>query len=169
MSDEVKCPHCAEMIKAEATKCKHCQSEIKKAKPMGAMQKGCFAFFAFAILWSFVSPSEPRVTPRESSPPPKGAQRVSDTSSIRVGNVVTVTAESAFAAVDDEAWDALNEAAVADDKVGVRDLVLNGKVFLLSKGESVKVLELGFESTKIRVVDGANTESVGWVLTNSIK
>lgn len=52
-SDEKKCPHCAEQVKADATKCKHCgenPARPPKSKAEKAKSTQKVAFFWLAVL-----------------------------------------------------------------------------------------------------------------------
>ena len=72
-------------------------------------------------------------------------------------------ANQAMLAVDDEAWDAMIDAQVANDTIGLRSLLLSGDVFLLDEGTRVLVLDQGFFSTRVRALEGDNMGKAGWV------
>lgn len=73
------------------------------------------------------------------------------------------TASDVFVAVDDAAWDAMFKAIAAKDTEGMMQLVLAGKVFVVPVGTRVRVIEGGFTSVKVRILEGAHQAKAGWV------
>ena len=71
--EEIKCPHCAELVKAEATKCKHCGSKIKKSKQYGSLSlPGCLGMlFLFFVIGTCAPDHSPPATSARQGTPPK--------------------------------------------------------------------------------------------------
>ena len=57
----------------------------------------------------------------------------------------------------------MNEALRAKDKVGLLQLMGRGKVFMVTKGSSALVLDIGFTSMKVRINDGDMSGKAGWL------
>lgn len=74
-----------------------------------------------------------------------------------------------FVATTDAAWDALFKALGKRDEIGVAELVLSGRVFLVDDGTKVLVLDRGFSSIEIRVVEGSSFGKKGWVPRELVK
>lgn len=70
---------------------------------------------------------------------------------------------AAVLAVDDAAWDAMTDAQVVGDTIGLTTLLLNGRVFILEAGTPVLVIDIGFTSLRVRALDGPSAGLAGWV------
>jgi len=70
--------------------------------------------------------------------------------------------DDCYGSIDDE-WSSLTEAIQADDQVGVRKLIDSGQIWLLTKGDTVKVLDGAWTTMKVRFVDGKYAGKVCWV------
>lgn len=68
-----------------------------------------------------------------------------------------------LAAVDDPSWDAMWKAITAKDQMGITELMLRGKVFMISQGTKVQAIDSSFTATKVRVLDGSHIGKAGWV------
>jgi hypothetical protein len=66
-------------------------------------------------------------------------------------------------AEDDGAWDAMNEALLAQDEEGFVRLVASGRVLVVPSGTGARVLDVGFVSRKVRLLDGPQHGKAGWV------
>ena len=88
--------------------------------------------------------------------------------SLHVGDIAVVGYESSsgsspfWLAADEEAYDLMTEAAVARDELGLRDLAARDRIYSVPEGTEVRVLDLGFLSTKVRVQEGEHMGRVGW-------
>lgn len=71
-------------------------------------------------------------------------------------------------AINDEAWDAMNNALLAKDNVGMVQLFLSGQVFAVKKGDSVLVLDSAFTSYKVRAKSGEEVGHAGWVVRECV-
>ncbi|MFO7172058.1 MAG: hypothetical protein DIU70_003685 [Bacillota bacterium] len=88
-----------------------------------------------------------------------------------VGEVVRLRSPSTGqvpVAVDEQAYEALLSASVANDLDGINELIIAGKVFIVESGTQVRVLDLGFTRSKVRITDGPHAGRVGWVATDWI-
>lgn len=66
-------------------------------------------------------------------------------------------------AVDDKSWDELIAAQNADDLVGIRKLAEAGRAVLVPGGSRAKVIDTGFTSFRVRILDGEAAEEAGWI------
>lgn len=87
---------------------------------------------------------------------------------VDVGKDVKI-AHTVSAAIDDASWDLMMQAIRAKDTQGLVELSLQGKVFMVNPGETVKVLDMGLTSLKIRVMEGAAKGRAGWIVREAVK
>ena len=78
-----------------------------------------------------------------------------------IGETGLLTADC-YGSIDDE-WSSLTEAIRADDQVGVRELIDSGQIWLLTEGDTVKVLDGALTTMKVRFVGGKYAGKVCWV------
>ncbi|GMU51047.1 MAG: hypothetical protein AMXMBFR33_01930 [Candidatus Xenobia bacterium] len=78
------------------------------------------------------------------------------------------TASAAFVGVDSTSFGELRKAKLANDDHGVRELILRDKVFAIEKGTKIKVLEVGFETSTIRILDGPYAGRKGIVQNKAV-
>lgn len=65
--------------------------------------------------------------------------------------------------VDDDAFDALSEARVANDPAGRREVLLSGRGFTVPEGTRVRVIDNGFVKKRVRILEGQYAGEAGWV------
>ena len=65
-------------------------------------------------------------------------------------------------AANEEAFDQMTDASVARDVVGMSQLVAQGRIFPVSLGTRVLVLDPGFFKTQVRVMEGEAFGRTGW-------
>ncbi len=69
----------------------------------------------------------------------------------------------AVLAVDKKALDDLIQAQIADDKLGYSQMLGDGKLFIVDNGTKVKVIDIGFGKTEIRILEGEHLGKSGWI------
>jgi hypothetical protein len=86
------------------------------------------------------------------------------------GHLIGPGSDSAVAvAVDSAAYDALTRPFRAQDKVGVAQLLLSGRVFSVDRGTKMLVLDPGAFSTEVRIMEGPQFGRSGIVDADYIK
>jgi hypothetical protein len=74
-----------------------------------------------------------------------------------------VIARGTAAGVDDDAWDLVREAILANNQAGIGGLVRRGRAFLLDAGDRVLVLDQSLTATKVRALSGNSSGQAGWI------
>ncbi len=98
------------------------------------------------------------------TPKPQSNLSVGQSGFLRAGN-----AETVFVAVDQESFKELVNAARAKDTIGILELASQRRIFGVTAGTSVLILDQNFSQYRIRVlkgVQGVDTDKVGragWV------
>lgn len=72
-------------------------------------------------------------------------------------------------AVDPQAMDDLSKAAVAKDTVGWNEVIRAGRAFWVDRGARVLVLEQGWETTRVRLLDGPQAGRAGWLISDNLR
>ena len=136
--------------KARATGRSHAEAAIKREKRM----KVAILVFLILVLFSLVSSEESRRN--------EGSANSEAPSRAFTGEEGRLIAD-AYLAVDDAAWDALSKVAAAKDALAFLEWVASGRVFLLTEGTRILVVESGFLSIRVRALEGPNAGRAGWV------
>lgn len=69
-----------------------------------------------------------------------------------------------FVATSESAYEALNEAIIARDEIGINRMIVSGEVLSVKDNPEVLVLKNEWPGrTKIRILTGKYTEETGWV------
>lgn len=71
--------------------------------------------------------------------------------------------------VDKESLNELISSIIIHDSSGIQNLILKGKVFIVEEDTRILVIDRGFTSTKVRILEGGNTGMAGWVPSEWVK
>jgi hypothetical protein len=71
--------------------------------------------------------------------------------------------------VDEDAYRELTKLAVADDMLGIGELVASGRAFAVESGTKASVIETGFERRRVRVLEGRHFGKAGWVTKSLVE
>jgi len=74
-----------------------------------------------------------------------------------------------YLSVDEKAFDAYSDAAVAKDMIGINELIRSGRLIPIIEGTHILVLDIGFFKTKVRVLEGRHKGEAGWVPDEWVK
>ena len=160
--------------KKEAVVCKHCGRDLTEAekqpekgkKETSNTAKGCTVLLVLILslgvcVYVSVEP-EPPQSPDATSEPP-----------ISIGDVAVLSWSDSdaagYLAVDDASWDLMFEAITARDNVGLSQLVQARRVYVVPTGTKARVLEFGFTSYKVRLMDGPSAGAAGWVVREFVQ
>ena len=61
------------------------------------------------------------------------------------------------------------KAGRAHDTVGIRQLVLAGKVFGVAEGTRARVIDMAFAMRRVRILTGKNKDAAGWLPFEYVK
>ena len=165
-SDRKQCPKCKEWIAKGATKCPHCRSA--QPPPVGIVILVLVIFLGGSI-WLFRSCSSALDSALD-------FKTSDDTTTpvVSVGDVVKLVwkdneSVSILGAVDETAYDEIDEAVAAKDQIGQRNLLLTGRVLLIESGTRARILDTGFGKRKVRILDGSYLGRTVWVPTETAR
>ena len=188
---KVKCPLCKDLIPANALRCSHCAGDLteagvkakideqvvasqKKSKVLGAI-------LLIFIFWMIISISSSDSTPAGSSssstPPPAPTQNTLGTGEQGVLRMGSDPTQIVLLATTESSFDELSKTLMANDTIGVLELGSEGKVFGVTNGTKVLVIDRSFGKRKVRITEGVravDTDKVGlsgwvpmeWVVAN---
>lgn len=176
---KVKCPLCRDVIPANALRCSHCASDLTetsvKAKvdeQVIAIQKrkkivtGIVLVVIALIFWLMLSGGS------DTQPQPTSSQSSVTTLNVGQRGVLHMTDDSGqiiFIATTESAFEELSKALVAKDTMGVLELAGQGKVFGVTNGSKVLIVDRSFVKRKVRILEGVRPIDadkvglVGWV------
>lgn len=167
------CSECDKIIKPDATQCRYCKVALtgpvevgtpQKLKPMHAV---LLVLTLLGVGWLFYtgafagggSTRAPAAAPSSRSSLVTRGQEGRLDSGARIVAV----------AVDEEAFDAFTKAAVANDEIGIGQLITSGRIFTVPQNTRVLVLDPGVLSTTVRILDGAHQSKSGIVAAEYVK
>ena len=84
---------------------------------------------------------------------------------ITIGDVVkTVSkADDIICATTQDNFKEYGKYSVADDFAGVEQMYNRGQIFLLKTGTKVKVIQVTFSGTEVRVMEGPHKDKIAWL------
>jgi hypothetical protein len=71
--------------------------------------------------------------------------------------------DTVLVAINEKALDELVKAANAKDQIGLNLMLLEGQVFLVPCGIRIRILDRGFATSKIRILEGDHYAKAGWI------
>jgi hypothetical protein len=155
---QVKCPFCKSKISADALKCPHCtadltgkeiQSEIEKQ--ILEIKKNTTIAVIFILLISFfvlfISLTSSPLTSQQQITELK----IGDEGFLKVGNDPN---QVVFLATDLDTFDKLLKVIQAKDEYALLNFALQGKVFGVTNGTKVKIIDKSFGKRKVRIIQG---------------
>jgi hypothetical protein len=85
-------------------------------------------------------------------------------------NTATLVAgDGVFVAADENAYSRVTKLSVARDTDGIRELMLESRVWSVSGNVQVRILDRGFFCTEVRILDGPMAGRSGFVATEWLK
>ena len=161
----MKCPFCAEEIKAKAKVCRYCGRDIpedaeKKKGSSGAAWFGVLLFLVFMV-WLVIDSLSPSQTAQRRSNPPVPS----------VGAILELyTTNGAIpVGINTDALDQLEKAQMAQDEQGQVQLVASAMILLVPSGTKARLLDAGFFTHEIRILEGRHQGRKGWVRREFVK
>jgi hypothetical protein len=151
---EVKSPLDIPTNQKLATEVKQ-KEEIKPKKELSKKEK-IIAGFAVVFLIIFlitIGGGNKKSTPI--SPTPSKTEtslHIGDEGFLKVGNDPN---QVIYLATDDKAFDDLTKVLLSKDEYGLLELAMQGKVFGVTNGTKVKVIDRAFARRKVRIIQGA--------------
>jgi hypothetical protein len=107
------------------------------------------------------SKEEPAVDERE-------AEEAVSSGRVRTGGIVRVRTDT-FLASDEETLSRVTRLSLADDKEGIVELMLSGRLAMLKEGTKVRVIDPGIFTSEIRALSGSVKGRSGFVVSEAIK
>ncbi|MFC1656081.1 hypothetical protein ACFL3C_04370 [Patescibacteria group bacterium] len=150
------CKQCHGEIPEKAKKCKHCGSKI----PPSTKQMIITAIVIVIIVGYFVGQAGNKTSTNSNSYTSKSSTTVS------IGDEAKLVSSGSGAilvAIDQEAFDDLLDISVANDEMGLAELMLADRVFSVPTGIKVKVIDTDWFSKEVRILEGAYVGESGWV------
>ena len=128
-----------------------------------------FAFWVY-LSWSGERSSTKNAAAKSApdvSAPTKGqeVQHVSSSKEIRIGDICVISAKQQKASLSPTRvdWEALIKVSLAKDEIGLLQLIRDGRLYLVSNGTKVKILDRGIDAHEVRVMEGGAFGVSGWV------
>lgn len=158
-----KCLQCQGEVPEKATKCMHCGSKIRlRWQDMSLFQKisslGCLTLIIWIVVIGFTSYG---IGNKTNTAPTKNISY--NTPSLGEKGIIKIDAKQWFLAIDENAYKEMEKSIWANDTLGLLDLTAKGKLFYVSNGIKVQVIEIGLERQKVRVLEGEQFGKAGWI------
>lgn len=118
-------------------------------------KKGCIGCLAVVVILVAIALIQAALAPPGVPPERRHPGAIA---TLRAGD-----AENAMLAVDETAYDEMLKASIAGDSVGLRQMVLSGRVELVPNNTRILVIDRGLYRRKVRIMEGAAAGIAGWV------
>ena len=153
---KVPCPFCKAKIPSDSLRCRHCAADLSEQKIRGQISSSVkrkriviLAILAFIALPFFVSRIAGQFSPSSpSSPSTQSAQSVS----IGSKGFIRTSSAQVVLTIDEKAFDDFTKAAVANDTVGMGQIVLQERGFFVPNGTNVLAIDASFAKRQVRVL-----------------
>lgn len=153
-------------LKRRADYTENLAAEKKAAKEkVGAIVGISFAVLALGYAMWFTEGQKAGDTPVKVEAAASRPDRASQGEQARLSN----NADRVSVAADSAAFDALSNAFSAKDTVGFTSLIIAGRVFQVSPDTKVLVLDPGFLTTEVRILEGKHAGKSGLVPAEWVK
>lgn len=169
------CPKCQFANESTAKFCNRCGSAATKSA--NAWRWLILVFIVgglgfWAVVFSLLAgpkADNTKETPVPDSPaPPSPATFVKTGSEARV-EIVVGSDEPLLIAHDEDSFEAMNRTFRAKDKYGLGELILSGKVFPVDARTRVLVIDAGFLSHTVRVLEGTQRGKTGIIAAEFVR
>lgn len=134
----------------------------EKAKKSAQGCAGCFVVLILLCVVGFLFPRGSTTPSRRNSPQttsPPARQIVATGEEGRLNN----GAANVLVAIDAESLSRLTKLSVANDKEGMIQLMLTGRVFAVPSDTKVRMLDPGFLKSEVRILEGEQYGRSGFV------
>ena len=164
-------PEELERTKSGRKVCAVCGAEarIKVKSRSHSIRSLLIACIVGTILCVFLLWLGPRLSTEKSPAPKRYSQRISERSKSRhlpsVGEIVTL--EECNLCSDKPTYDRLMQLAMAKDHMGIKLLVLQGKVMVIEEGTRARVIDRGLFTNEVRIMSGPYAGHSGLVTTDA--
>lgn len=72
-------------------------------------------------------------------------------------------------AVDEQSYEALGKAFLAEDWLGIQQLLMQNSIFSVPRNTKVLVIDSGFGKRKVRILEGEYSGQAGWITMEFLK
>jgi hypothetical protein len=118
-------------------------------------QYGCGMLIAIIAAVLFIGSLFSSDPPRTPSQPRAGSVGTQVELRIASGSIVV--------SVSEQAYDEFQTLAIAEDLIGIAQLVADGVAFTVPSGTAALVIDRGFEKRRVRILEGEHAGRTGWV------
>lgn len=147
---EIHCKYCKSEIALGAKRCPKCQGDLRnwffKHKILSALCVFVLILIFLSSVGSNISNEVPRVSVGEA-----GILRLPSSS------------DDIIVSVSEVALERFIKASIANDRLGVAQMVLNGEGFLVQSGTKILVIDSTTFQRKVRILEGEHFGRSGWV------
>lgn len=156
---------------AELAELKVAFGAVKAAPPTSAKAEnrrifGCggtvLFFFVVMLVYSISTSTKARF------PTTTHRNRPASTSS-NEGRLIVGGQPIALVATSEAAFDRFMKIAVANDTLGIAEMVLSGSLLKVDRGTKVTIIDRGFTKTEVRILEGDHFGESGWVASEFVR
>jgi hypothetical protein len=152
MNTNKKCNFCKEEILKDATVCKHCGKK-QPSIIVKRILKGFLILFVIGIIRSSFSDGSSTTQ-----------QPVVESVKVGENAHLTISGDNpVLVAINKEYYDEMFRLITVRDTLGIAQMSLDGKVLLVDKGTSIKVIGTSMASSEVRINEGKYIGKSGWV------